>query len=446
MLMKDNLFARLAAYAERVVLGKYMGGTFEQRLTLIGCLTVTVAAAVATYSNFITGLVQIGVITLALSILSAIVYGFARMGFIQKGVPHFIFIIAILFYNLLWFFNFGSHGPMLSTIIGIYVFFTLIWKKRNFYQLVALCCVNIAILFAIEYYWPDLVGNYPSEQIRVVDVYTGFFIAMILTIFLASTIKANYMRQVEKAEKLDRLKTAFLANLSHEVRTPLNVISGFTSMIPEMVYSDEDLEKIHRVIDINGKQLLYLIEDMVDLSKLEIDQLDIVLKPCDIERIFRDLSTEFNYLVDIEKDGIIEISYQLDLPDPVICVDGFRIAQVLRSLVTNSCRFTDSGDIVYGCYEEDKQYIFFVKDSGIGIKPEQEENIFDPFVKFQNRDNTIERGVGIGLSLSKKLVERMGGRMWFQSEVHKGTDFYFSIPKRKYLLDDFKGIINCRKV
>jgi len=413
----------------KVVLGTFKDGTFEQRLTIIGCFTVALVTVFATLFNFMTGLYDMGLVTLGLCLLSSFCFLTARFGIFPRWLIHAIFVIAIVFYNMSWYFNFGSNGPTLSIIIGIYIFFILIWKRENCFLLVALCATNLLVLFVLEYYFPELTGHYVDVKTRTIDVYSGNVFALVLTFIMTISIKKNYEHQYDRAKKSDQLKTAFLANLSHEVRTPLNVISGFTSMIPEMNYSDEDLGKIHKVIDMNGRQLLYLIEDMIDLSKLEIGQLEINTREYDLRRIFRELEKEFSYIVAIEQKEDIAIKYILELSDFIINVDAARISQVLRCLISNACRFSDSGTILFGCYEEKHQYVFYVKDSGLGIKPEHEDKIFDPFVKFQSRDNTIERGVGVGLSLAKKLVERMEGDMWFHSQYMKGSEFYFSIPK-----------------
>ena len=142
-------------------------------------------------------------------------------------------------------------------------------------------------------------------------------------------IKRNYLSQYQRAKQSDQLKTAFLANLSHEVRTPLNVVCGFTSMLSEMDYTDEDLQKIHKVIEINGKQLLFLIEDIIDLSKLEINQLELYPGNVDLRIVFERLKHSFEHYVALEREDHVEINYQLDLQNPVIWADEARIIQIV---------------------------------------------------------------------------------------------------------------------
>jgi len=435
--MSDNFPDQINDMLRKVVLGTFKEGTFEQRLTIIGCFTVALVTIVATLANFVTGLYEIGFVTLGLFLLSAFCFLTARFGIFPKWLIHAIFGIAIVFYNMSWYFNFGSSGPTLSIIIGIYVFFILVWKRRNCYLLVTLCAVNLLALFVLEYYFPELIGHYSDAKSRTLDVYLGNGFALILTFIMTFSIKRNYELQYERAKNSDKLKTSFLANLSHEVRTPLNVISGFTSMIPEMNYSDEDLKKIHKVIDYNGRQLVSLIEDIIDLSKLEINQLDLYPAKVNLMAVFQRLKRDFEQYVMVEKDCQIQIRYNVELENPFAWLDEERLGQIIRHLIVNAFRFSDHGLILFGCYEENKKLIFYVKDTGRGIKPEHEDQIFDPFVKFQNRDNTIERGVGMGLHLVKKLVELMGGEIWYKTKYMEGSEFYFSIPQKQIPPNDF---------
>ena len=423
--------------AEDVVLGNYKEGTFEQRLTIIGCFTVGLVSLIATLLDFIWELYSIGFLTAILSIVSILCFSAARFGFFHRWLIRVIFVIAIVFYNLSWYFNFGSQGPTFLLIIGIYVFFALIWKHRNSFLLVGFSLGNLLLLYLFEYLSPDITGHYPSESTRIANVYAVGIFTLLTTFVLTFSIKRNYIRQYENAKKSDQLKAAFLANLSHEVRTPLNVISGFISMIPEMELGQDELKKIHRIIDLNGKQLLHLIEDTIDLSKLELGQLELCDAPVDLAKVFDELKQDFENKLFDETPGVIKLSSKLQVNDLQVIADEFRLKQVLRSLISNSYHFSDRGSILYGCYEEQNRLVFYVKDTGRGIKPENVQHIFEPFVKFQNRDHTIERGVGIGLNLSKRLVELMGGRIWVNTTYLKGSEFYFSIPKKQMTAIDF---------
>lgn len=436
--MNNSFPDRLVEWARKVVFGKYEGGDFKQQVIIVGCLTVGVVSLVAMFQNLLTGLYEMGIVTVLLCLFCFFCFAKARSGRLSKWLIHTIFLCAVIFYNLSWLFNFGSKGPTLTIIVGIYVFFILIWEGRGNLVLFAICTLNIVVLFLCEQIYPNLLGSYRDESARIIDVYSGTFFAMVLTFIMTIAVKRNYLLQYERAAQSDQLKSAFLANLSHEVRTPLNVIFGFTSMLPDLNYSKEELRWIHQVIELNGRELLHLIEDMVDLSKLEINQLGLFPKPVNLVDTFEYLKENFEFYSAIEKEKNVSFDYNLELSDPVVYADETRLTQVLRHLLLNAIRFSDHGIVQFGCYESEDMIVFYVKDQGRGIKPEHETRIFDPFVKFQARDNTIERGVGMGLHLVKKLVELMGGKIWYVTKHQEGSEFYFSIPRKQADKVDFR--------
>ncbi|WP_372773541.1 sensor histidine kinase [Mangrovibacterium sp.] len=429
--MKNNLHELLIDRIGDAVLGRYKGGTFEQKLVLVGSLFVAIVSLVGSMANFALNLTSSGLVAAIFSLLSLICFSLVRFGFLSKWLITCVFFVSIVFCNLLWYFSFGSQGSALYLIIGAYVFFILIAKEEHYIVLVVICFVNVLALFLLELLSPDIVGRYPDEPTRIADVYSGGLFALILVLGLTISVKRNYLRQYERAKKSDQLKSAFLANLSHEVRTPLNVISGFTSMIPEMNYSDDDLKAINRIIDLNGMKLLSLIEDIIDLSKLEVEELELHYSMQDLRKLLEDQRQEFCRYLDADALSNIKLECRVEVEKKQQFIDPFRVKQVVRLLLSNAYRFTEHGTILVGCYENDEHLIFYVKDSGSGIKTENYSAIFDPFIKIQNRDNTLEGGVGIGLHLAKRLVEKMSGKIWFESQYRVGSEFYFSIPKRK---------------
>ncbi|PTN07869.1 HAMP domain-containing sensor histidine kinase [Mangrovibacterium marinum] len=436
--MNDNFPKRLVDGTRRVVCGNFEEGTFEQRLIIIGCLTLSLVTAVATVTNFATGLYNMGWVTLVFCLVTLSFFTTARRGLFPRWLVPAIFVGAVLFSNLLWYFNYGSKGPTLIVITGVYVFYILISKRGTYLLPISLFLLNMLGLFLIEYHFPHLLGDYESDQLRSFDMYLGTAFAMILIFLATLSVKRNYELQYLRARSSDQLKTAFLANLSHEVRTPLNVISGFTSVIPEMDYQKEDMQKIHQIIHYNGIQLVNLVEDMIDLSKLEVDQLELFPEPVDLREMFDELNDNFRSYAATEQKRQLDFQYQLALNNPVVWADRNRLSQVLRHLIKNAMHFSDRGSICFGCREEAADIVFFVKDQGRGIKPEYEAFIFDSFVKCPSSETTIERGLGMGLYLSKRIVALMGGKMWFQSQHQKGSEFYFSIPRKQVPENDFR--------
>jgi len=239
-------------------------------------------------------------------------------------------------------------------------------------------------------------------------------------------LKNNYLFEFERAKRADKLKSAFLANMSHEIRTPLNAIVGFSSLI-----SDPDIPQSEKVdfegqIQRNSDYLLSLIEDIIDVSKIESNQLSVKYEEVDVVPLINQLVQTFHVAILPEKD--VEVVANLHELKLVVHVDRVRLEQILRNLLSNAVKFTEQGSIEVTCLKEQGFYLFGVKDTGLGIHLEQQEIIFDRFMKLDNSKQHLYRGTGIGLFLSKQLVEIFGGKIWVESEVGKGSNFYFTIP------------------
>lgn len=223
-----------------------------------------------------------------------------------------------------------------------------------------------------------------------------------------------------KAEEADRLKSAFLANMSHEIRTPLNAIVGFSQLIITS-NNPEEKKQYSAIIEKNSELLLNLFNDILDLSALESDSLKFKIHPTRLLEICVQLEQQYNTKthngVRLILDGGIASTYVLG--------DSERIIQIISNLLSNATKFTIKGEIHFGFQEKEDFVEFYVKDSGIGIPVQKAATIFERFGKINN----FVQGTGLGLSLCRMLVERMGGRIWLRSQEKKGTTFYFTLPK-----------------
>ena len=222
-----------------------------------------------------------------------------------------------------------------------------------------------------------------------------------------------------KAEESDRLKSAFLANMSHEIRTPLNAIVGFSKLVIDAECTNEK-EQYAEIIERNSEILLNLFNDILDLSSLEADSLSFNIRPIKLIDICLQLEQQFCYKV---KNGTKLI---LDDVDTELYVSGDwnRIIQIISNLLSNAAKFTPKGEIHF-VYREKEDFVeFYVKDSGIGIPAERVATIFQRFGKI----NDFVQGIGLGLTLCRMLVEKMGGRIWLRSQEGKGSRFYFTLP------------------
>ena len=233
-----------------------------------------------------------------------------------------------------------------------------------------------------------------------------------------------------KAEESTRLKTSFLANMSHDIRNPLNAILGFSKMLAE----DTEISAIERIrfgslIESNGNKLLNLINDIIDVSLIEANQMHIEKKRCNVNFLLEELYLSFKKTV-VGKDNIrLKLNIEVDDPNFAIFTDPMRLRQILSNLINNAIKYTNQGFIEFG-YEfiENKTIQFFVKDSGIGISAEYLDNIFDRFSREHTGETKNIHGTGLGLDISKRLVGMLGGKIWVFSILNKGSEFYFSIP------------------
>lgn len=224
----------------------------------------------------------------------------------------------------------------------------------------------------------------------------------------------------EKAETADRLKSAFLANMSHEIRTPLNAIVGFSSLMSE-IEDPEEKKQYMDLVEENNDLLLQLISDILDLSKIEAGTFDFTEREMDVNLLCEDIVRAMQMKA---KPGV-EIIFDHHLPECQIVSDRNRINQVISNFVNNAIKFTESGSIRVGYDQIDETHLrFYVADTGIGIPAEQKEEIFQRFVKL----NSFVHGTGLGLSISKSIIEQLGGTIGVESELDKGSCFWFILP------------------
>ncbi|MBN2891404.1 MAG: response regulator [Bacteroidales bacterium] len=239
----------------------------------------------------------------------------------------------------------------------------------------------------------------------------------------------------EKAEESDRLKTAFLQNMSHEIRTPLNAICGFSGMLNMPKITDEKRDTFVSIIQNSSNQLLSIVTDILTISSLETKQEKLNISKVNINEIIVDLLTIFKTQAQ-NKNISLYSKQQLNDKQSEIYTDKTKITQILSNLLSNALKFTHEGFIEFGYtiletrhgVSQHHDLQFYLKDTGIGIKPELHEKIFE---RFRQADKSIQMnfgGTGLGLSISKGFAELLGGKIWVESEPEKGSTFYFTIP------------------
>jgi len=234
----------------------------------------------------------------------------------------------------------------------------------------------------------------------------------------------------EQAEESNRLKSAFLANMSHEIRTPMNAIIGFSNMLNEAGLSNSEKQQMINQINSNGFSLLNLIDNIIDLAKIDSNQLQVYPKTLNLQHFLKELYESFY-------ESFILKGINLQMPknsenEIIIITDRYRLKQIFQNLLDNSLKYTNKGYVEVGYIlppDAKNKITFYVKDTGIGISEKQLQHIFQRFTKIEEDKNKLYRGAGLGLNISKSLIELLGGEIWAESEVGKGSSFYFTIAQ-----------------
>lgn len=276
--------------------------------------------------------------------------------------------------------------------------------------------------------------------LTIFQTYKGLAFVLLTSILLFFIVNREIYKQKqsehklriakEKAERSDRLKTSFLNNLSHEIRSPMNCILGFSELLTGNDISEEELNSYAGTINDSGNQLLKVIDDVLDISKIEVGIVDIN----EIEFSLSDLLDEIDtYTKDIilKKDNKISFKISNEASETVDIIKGdkSRLVQILQNLIANAVNFTSEGSVEVLCFKKSDEFLLFhVKDTGVGIEENKVGLIFEPFIKEENSIVRKYNGTGLGLPISKAFVEMLGGEIGVNSSKGIGSDFFFTIP------------------
>lgn len=236
-------------------------------------------------------------------------------------------------------------------------------------------------------------------------------------------------KATEKAIESDLLKSSFLANMSHEIRTPLNSIMGFSNLLESEDFSKKEKAEFCANIKHSGELLLYLINDIIDISKIESGSMKIEFNRTNISSILHELETTFAIIKEKRDKQHIKIIIQNKLNKSTISSDAIRLKQILSNLIDNAIKFTDKGSVsIIAEHIDNDDILFRVIDTGIGINTKAQEYIFDRFYQVETSKNRKFSGTGLGLAISYKLCNLLGGKIWVESTPMQGSCFYLHIP------------------
>ncbi len=231
----------------------------------------------------------------------------------------------------------------------------------------------------------------------------------------------------ERAEESDRLKSAFLANMSHEIRTPMNGILGFADLLKEPDLTGDEQKQYVAIIEKSGQRMLNIINDLIDISKIEAGQMELIVSEANINEQIYFLYTFFKPEAESKN---IKLTYEKALSNSLanIITDRGKLYAILTNLLKNAIKFTSDGKIEFGYVKKAYNIEFFVKDTGTGIAKDRQQAIFERFVQADLKISKPYEGAGLGLAITKAYIEMLGGEIWLNSDLGVGSTFYFTIP------------------
>ena len=235
----------------------------------------------------------------------------------------------------------------------------------------------------------------------------------------------------EKAEESDRLKSAFLANMSHEIRTPMNGIIGFSQLLKETSISESDKNHYIKIISDNSQQLLDIVNDIIDISKIESGEVTLNKREVNLKNLLNKIS-DFYKPQASEKNLGFTADYLINNDNFLYYQDATKLYQIISNLISNAIKFTDRGEVKITCSLEKDTVCFSISDTGIGIPDEYKNSIFDRFSQGYSHNNPKYSGTGLGLSICKGLLNLMDGNISFLSEEGKGSTFLVELPLQNY--------------
>ncbi len=402
----------------------------ENRFFHQACLLGSLVCFITVPSNYFANL---GIIMTLAPVIPGV---FVLVFYYYSRVKHKLFVwsatlMLLAFYSLLWINTGGSEGSIPYIYVAQLCLMLFLTDKTKRILMILVLFADFTALMLFEYYYPELIIHYKTVNDRYADVIVGSIVSMSIMSWVIGYAKSSYVGEKIKAEESDRLKSAFLANMSHEIRTPLNGILGFSELMTYPTTSDDDRKEYTKIIRGASDDLLLIINDIIDISKIEAGMMTVYETDCHLNMLMQDVYNLFTIKkAQIKKDNIdLRFSNMLNDSRCLIKTDPQRLKQILTNLVANALKFTETGYVEFGyTLSSNKSLLFYVKDTGIGISDKNQQIIFERFRQSDYSVNRLYGGTGLGLSISKGFVELLGGKLWVKSEEEKGSTFYFNLP------------------
>lgn len=404
--------------------------SLEQKYTIVISILTSFGSILAVLANIVLNNSTIIIVSSVCSIIYITCFLLVRFRKYFRLVSWLLIINTIVLSDFNWYHFGGSKGSSLLILLILVLFGPLILKKTERFLGVIIIMINIGTLFYLEYNYPQLVRPYTSELNRIVDISVAFFLSVFVILMFMFSILKYYNREKANAEKADKLKSAFLRNISHELRTPMNAINGFVDLLTYEDISEVQHTTYCNYIKTASKGLEQLITNIINIAQIESKQLPVIKEKSDINEILTYVYVYFKDTLDSNKKNKVKLILNIDSTKKkyYINTDQYHLRQVLIYLIDNALKFTKKGYVEFGYQNHNSNIQFYVKDTGIGMQKEKKDIVFNSFLQLDNSISRKYAGTGLGLAISKGLVELMGGKIWFESEKNKGSTFCFTIP------------------
>jgi signal transduction histidine kinase/CheY-like chemotaxis protein len=300
--------------------------------------------------------------------------------------------------------------------------------ERLYENAIRICSIPLTISesYKVVVVITDKDQDYDTSDLNYLELLTGPVVTL-ASIFMNVE---NLTLAKEKAEINDQRKLSYLINISHEIKTPVNAIAGFSQLLKERDLTSVNREKFLDVILESSTDLVEIINNVAEISTVESGMIKISEKEVLLSEVFNELNEQFTDEA-AKKKLLLKTEIGVPEDDWNILADKARLKQIFSALISNSLKFTFSGQIVFGCRKRNNFIEFFVSDTGIGIPKEEKDKVFDHFFQAGNSVAKSFKGTGLGLTITRAVTEKMGGEIWCDSKEGKGSDFHFTIPFKR---------------
>ena len=431
------------------------------RFISIGILLLTAfmikTVAEGTYSSL-----YIQFVFLAALITGLFLFKLGKHKFVGNALSLFLILTEVASV----FFNFSGDIPMNFMMDEFYLFLAFLVFTPMFASKWVVIVNTLLVIGSAVGAFILKKDAFPQEVVHTAAIGTGVYILSVIVIFIFSYLYTDILYKAinelnkkfisegqknkellqnaqmirlqneeiklakEKAEESNRLKSAFLSNMSHEIRTPMNAVLGFTEILKSTELNKKQTDYI-KIIESSGKHLLNLINDIIDISKLESNQIKIEESKCNLNFMLDELRDFFvlNLIKENKEHVKIILNKGFNDNQDKIYIDSLRLKQILINLISNAVKFTNDGKIeIAYTLNQDSMILFSIKDSGIGIPNEELDMIFE---RFRQSDESTERkygGTGLGLAIAKACTNLLNGKIWAESVKNEGSAFFFTVP------------------